>query len=267
MSTEDDYLLETRVQAVTKNDMVELLGQPGVEGYEERLYHPGGARSGVTVGNGIDFAYQNTLSLKNAGIPPYLIAKIENLGILGIKGEEAAQRVADIGGFTQGVGLSSGEVALISNQVTQTGIEDIARKIGIVEWNSKPEGTKAAALSLKHLYGNAWYSHNSFKQFQAEDWPSFKANLADYKDTTPGFANGINRRHRIMSEYVPTMMAEETMEQEMNRKSAEMVEKNKESFGLDERDPNGLYSDDEGVPSTETIIDRGLNDVFYRPGK
>ena len=113
---------DSLVQATMKSPMVKLLGQNGVEGYKENFYIPGEStktsKSGVTVGNGVDFGGQDEQKLRDLGIPETLLDKLKPLDLYGKKGLKAKEALDNL---SQGEQLTSGEVALLSNVVATSG--------------------------------------------------------------------------------------------------------------------------------------------------
>ena len=63
------------VDVATPSSMVKALGQAGIEGYETEFYTPGNAKSGITIGNGIDFGQHSPEDMARAGVPDDLVAK------------------------------------------------------------------------------------------------------------------------------------------------------------------------------------------------
>lgn len=193
---EQDYEI---VQATVKNDIVKILGQDGVEGYETNLYIPGTptdtSKSGATIGNGVDLAYQSESKWKKLGIPSYLINKAKPF--FGKKGTKAKEQMdKDTPNFT------AGEVAYLSNTITNDSMARIIKKIGTAKWNTYTEKEKAVATSLFHIYDTKWFSHSSYTQFVGKQWEELKANMEAYGDKTPNLAKGVNNRHKKMSEYI-----------------------------------------------------------------
>ena len=261
MGTEYD-----RIQATVRTPLVKLLSQKGVEGYSEKFYNPGKSKSGATIGNGVDLGQFSKRDLRRAGVPKYMIEKITKLGVLGLRGEASVKQIEEIQA-PEYEKLSKGEVALLSNLVTQSIAESIARKIGADEWNSKPPGGRAVAISLKEIYGNAWYDHKSFKQFQKNDWNGLKENMQNYGDTTPDLADGINSRHRIMSDYVPNQIPLETREEEMARLAKEQVKRYNAGEPFQKADPS-LYTGDQSSYNKPTKKDAAdITDIFYKSGR
>jgi len=184
------------VDASVKSKLVKILGQKGVEGFETKFYVPKGSiKSGATIANGIDFAYQSRNKFAKLGVPDYLLDKLDKLNLYGKKGKAAINAVKQLDKQDM---LSEAEVNYLANTVTYDGWYKLEDKVGKEKWDTYSENQKIVATSLYHIYNGAWFKHSSYRQFLDRDWKALKANMADYKDKS----KGVNNRHRIMSKYL-----------------------------------------------------------------
>lgn len=198
-----------RLQTTNKIKMVEFLGQDGIEGYTEKFVVPSDS-SGATIGNGIDLGKWDSEGLKRAGVAPFVLDKINALGVLGLNGEAAKTQIEKIQDPSYDR-LTSGEVINLANQVTQYGMLNIVNKLGAPKWNALPDGVKAVATSLYHQYGSRFYNQKAWKQIKSGDFTALKTNMENFGDRTRD-ANGtvnktaaaINGRHNRVSRYIQT---------------------------------------------------------------
>ena len=184
------------VTATKKNRLVEILGQPGIEGYKDTPYVPS-VKSGVTIGAGVDFGAQSRAKFDGLGVPDYLLDKLDSMGFYGKRGASAKKAIRD-----NEVVLTSGEVAYLSNIIATDGLTKIKEKLGDTIFNGLSEDHKAVALSLYHIYDRNWFKHNSYTQLKTGDWEGLKKNMRNYGDKSEGVAKGVNNRHRRVSVYI-----------------------------------------------------------------
>jgi len=196
-----------RLQTTNKIKMVEFLGQKDIEGYTEKFIVPSNS-SGSTIGNGIDLGQWDFEGLKRAGVAPFVLDKINALGVLGLQGEAAKTQIEKIQDPSYDR-LTSGEVAHLSNQVTQYGMLNIVNKMGASKWNALPDGIKAVATSLYHQYGSRFYNQKAWKQIKSRDFTALKANMENFGDRTKDpdgsvnkLAAAINQKHNRVSRYI-----------------------------------------------------------------
>lgn len=186
---------------ITRNTLVDRLTE--VEGWEVTPYVPnrGGkviGTSGVSVGNGVDFGQWNADAFKSAGIPHYLVDRIDRLGLFGVKGQEALELSSKVNAEYGNLPFSDGEVALLSNVITGVVENEVRGWLKPGQYDSWNADEQTAVMSLAHVYGVPTLKEhpNASAFIRNEDWGGLYAEMRDYGDKSVG------NRHVKMAEYL-----------------------------------------------------------------